>query len=80
MSNLTEDNSHACILFSSCGAHGLISCALQDIAPLEMHHCAATFMVAADPEANIFQAMRSDDRATLRASMIDLILGTLAAI
>ena len=37
-------------------------------------------MVAADPEANIFQAMRADDRATLRASMIDLILGTRAAI
>ncbi len=32
-------------------------------------------MVAADPDADIFACMRSEDRATLRANMIDLILG-----
>ncbi len=42
-----------------------------------MHHVAGSFMVAQDPgvEANIFQGMQPEDRATLRANMIDLILG-----
>ncbi len=48
---------------------------MQDISPLEMHHCAASFTVAADPDANIFHGMRADDKATLRANIIDLILG-----
>ena len=48
---------------------------VQDMSPLEMHHCAASFMVAAEPDADIFACMRSEDRATLRANMIDLILG-----
>ena len=33
-------------------------------------------MIAADePQANIFQGMSGEDRGTLRANMIDLILG-----
>lgn len=50
---------------------------LQDISPLEMHHVAATFMVAQDSrfQADIFQDMRAEDKSTLRANMIDLILG-----
>ena len=36
----------------------------------------ASFMVAAeDPQADIFESMQAGDRGTLRASMIDLILG-----
>ncbi len=50
---------------------------MQDISPLEMHHVAASFMTAQDSggQADIFQGMRPEDRATLRASMIELILG-----
>ncbi|KAK9867080.1 hypothetical protein WJX84_007142 [Apatococcus fuscideae] len=49
----------------------------NDISPLENHHVSASFMVAADKrQANIFQGMSEEDRGTLRASMIDLILGT----
>ena len=50
---------------------------LQDISPLEMHHVAASFMVAQDSgaDADIFQDMQPVHRATLRANMIDLILG-----
>ncbi|KAK9831575.1 hypothetical protein WJX74_000880 [Apatococcus lobatus] len=49
----------------------------NDISPLENHHVSASFMVAADrPQANIFQGMSEEDRGTIRASMIDLILGT----
>ena len=53
---------------------------LQDISPLENHHVSASFMVAAeDPQADIFEGMRPEDRGTLRASMIDLILGAVNA-
>ena len=49
---------------------------LQDLSPLENHHVAASFMVAAeDPAADIFHDIPVEDKATLRASMIDLILG-----
>ena len=50
---------------------------LQDISPLEMHHVAGSFMAAQDlgARADIFQDMQPADRATLRANMIDLILG-----
>ncbi|KAK9831614.1 hypothetical protein WJX74_002581 [Apatococcus lobatus] len=49
----------------------------NDLSPLENHHVAASFMIAADePAADIFQGIPAEDKATLRASMIDLILGT----
>ena len=50
---------------------------MQDISPLEMHHVAASFVVAQESgaQADPFQGMRSEDKAVLRASMIDLILG-----
>ncbi|KAK9859297.1 hypothetical protein WJX84_010074 [Apatococcus fuscideae] len=49
----------------------------NDISPLENHHVSASFFVAAEkPQADIFANMQPEDRGTLRASMIDLILGT----
>ncbi len=54
---------------------------LQDISPLESHHVAASFIAAREnPEADIFCNMLADDKATLRASMIDLILGEAASL
>ncbi|KAK9863469.1 hypothetical protein WJX84_000706 [Apatococcus fuscideae] len=49
----------------------------NDASPLENHHVSASFMIAAsDPLLSPLDNMSPEDRATVRASMIELILGT----